>query len=119
MRLDPDATSESALSLLASHSCVHFACQTALGGTELPNEAIHLAGALLLGSFRHVVSTLWTVGDDTARQISDEVYGILADDDFGIDASRAAHALHEAVDHARRREPYRPIGWASYVHFGP
>ncbi|MCX5097326.1 CHAT domain-containing protein [Streptomyces sp. NBC_00365] len=161
VRLDVDATCETALSLLASHSCVHFAChagqdladpgagalylydhplrvsdlarldlpsaelavlsacQTALGGTELPNEAIHLAGALLLANFQHVVSTLWTVGDDTARQITDEVYEIVADPELGIDASRTAYALHEAVDRARRRQPYRPIGWASYVHFGP
>jgi tetratricopeptide (TPR) repeat protein len=161
VNLDEDATCEKTLSLLASHSCVHFAChagqdladpgagalylydrplrvsdlarldlpsaelavlsacQTALGGTELPNEAIHLAGALLLGNFRNVVSTLWTVGDDTAPQITDEVYEIVADPELGIDASRTAYALHEAVDRARRRQPYRPVGWASYVHFGP
>ncbi|MEU9118302.1 CHAT domain-containing protein [Streptomyces sp. NPDC048506] len=161
VNLDADATCEKALSLLASHSCVHFAChagqdladpgagalylhdrpltvsdlarldlpsaelavlsacQTALGGTELPNEAIHLAGALLLGNFRHVVSTLWTVGDNTAQQITDTVYGTVADPELGIDASRTAYALHEAVDRARRRQPYRPVGWASYVHFGP
>jgi tetratricopeptide (TPR) repeat protein len=161
VNLDADATCEKALSLLASHSCVHFAChagqdladpgagalylydrplrvsdlarldlpsaelavlsacQTALGGTELPNEAIHLAGALLLGNFRNVVSTLWTVGDDTARQITDEVYEIVADPELGIDVSRTAYALHEAVDRARRRQPYHPVGWASYVHFGP
>ncbi|MFE4256264.1 CHAT domain-containing protein [Streptomyces sp. NPDC056910] len=158
--LDSDATCQKVLSLLASHSCVHFAChagqdladpgtgalylydrplkvsdlarldlpsaelavlsacQTALGGTELPNEAIHLAGALLLGNFRQVVSTLWTVGDDTARQITDEVYEIVAHPELGIDPSRTAYALHEAVDRARRRQPYRPVGWASYVHFG-
>lgn len=39
------------------------ACQTAVGGTDLPNEAIHLSVALLLGNFRHVASTLWAVGD--------------------------------------------------------
>ncbi|MFF2996577.1 CHAT domain-containing protein [Streptomyces sp. NPDC057950] len=161
VNLDADATCEKALSLLASHSYVHFAChagqdladpgagalylydrplrvsdlarldlpsaelavlsacQTAVGGTELPNEAIHLAGALLLGTFRNVVSTLWTVGDDTAPRITEEVYEIVADPGLGIDASRTAYALHEAVDRARRRQPYRPVGWASYVHFGP
>ena len=41
------------------------------------------------------------------------------DPELGIDASRTAYALHNAVDRARRRQPYRPVGWASYVHFGP
>ncbi|MET8046593.1 CHAT domain-containing protein [Streptosporangium sp. NPDC005286] len=159
-RLNADATCERALDLLASHTCVHFAChagqnladpsqgalylydkplkvtdlarldletaelavlsacQTAVGGTELPNEAIHLSAALLLGNFRHVVSTLWTVGDDSARSIIDEVYQELGDRQGRIHTSRTARALHDAVNRARRREPYRPIAWVSHVHFG-
>nr|WP_255344953.1 CHAT domain-containing protein [Streptomyces avermitilis] len=95
------------------------ACQTAVGGTELPNEAIHLAAALLLGNFRHVVSTLWPVGDDSARRITDEVYRVLGDSKGCIHPNRTAQALHAAVDQARRRDPDRPLMWASHVHFGP
>jgi hypothetical protein len=95
------------------------ACQTAVGGTDLPNEAIHLAAALLLGNFRHVVSTLWPVGDDSAHRITDEVYRVLGDSKGCIHPNRTAQALHAAVDQARRRDPERPLMWASHVHFGP
>ncbi|WP_328619784.1 CHAT domain-containing protein [Streptomyces sp. NBC_00354] len=107
------------LDLESAELAVLSACQTAVGGTELPNEAIHLAGALLLGSFRQVVSTLWTVGDDTARRVTERLYGVLGDSAGALHPSRAAHALHEAVVHIRREDPYRPLAWASYVHFGP
>ncbi|MFF3335322.1 CHAT domain-containing protein [Streptomyces sp. NPDC002888] len=95
------------------------ACQTAVGGTDLPNEAIHLAGALLLCDFRHVVSTLWPVGDESTRRITDEMYAELADETGRIDASRAARALHTAAREARGRDPLKPLTWASHVHFGP
>ncbi|MEU6866187.1 CHAT domain-containing protein [Streptomyces sp. NPDC046876] len=107
------------LDLASAELAVLSACQTAVGGTDLPNEAIHLAGALLLGNFRQVVSTLWTVGDDTARRVADLLYGALADGAGSLDPSRAPYALHEAVARIRREDPYRPLAWASYVHFGP
>ncbi|MFF3863148.1 CHAT domain-containing protein [Streptomyces sp. NPDC002209] len=107
------------LDLESAELAVLSACQTAVGGTELPNEAIHLAGALLLGSFRQVVSTLWTVGDDTAQRVTEMLYGVLGDSAGTLHPSRAAHALHEAVVRIRREDPYRPLAWASYVHFGP
>lgn len=94
-------------------------CQTAVGGTDLPNEAIHLAAALLLGNFRHVVSTLWPIGDDSARALTDEVYALLGDPAGRIHPSRTPRALHRAVLEARRRAPDAPLGWASHVHFGP
>ncbi|MFD0718483.1 CHAT domain-containing protein [Streptomyces globosus] len=113
------------LDLPAAELAVLSACQTALGGVELPNEAIHLAGALLLGNFRQVVSTLWTVGDGTARRVADELYGSLAavgadgEPAASPDLSRTPYALHAAVARIRAEDPYRPLAWASYVHFGP
>ncbi|MEU4466287.1 CHAT domain-containing protein [Streptomyces sp. NPDC024017] len=94
-------------------------CQTAVGGTDLPDEAIHLAAALLLGNFRHVVSTLWPIGDDSARALTDEVYARLGDPGGRIHPSRTPQALHRAVLEARRRAPDAPLAWASHVHFGP
>ncbi|MFG3496743.1 CHAT domain-containing protein [Streptomyces sp. NPDC047886] len=107
------------LDLETPELAVLSACQTALGGRDLPNEAIHLAAALLLGGFRHVVSTLWTVGDDSARGITEEMYEVLGDAHGRLHPSRTARALHEAVDRARRRDPFRPLAWAAHVHFGP
>ncbi|MEU2792620.1 CHAT domain-containing protein [Streptomyces sp. NPDC007100] len=112
----PGALSDLArLDLPSADLAVLSACQTALGGKELPNEAIHLAGALLLSNVRHVVFTIWKVEDNNAHQITDEVYTNLADPDLGINA----YALHETDDRARRQYPYHPLYWAPYVHFGP
>ncbi len=113
------------LDLPAAELAVLSACQTAVGGAELPNEAIHLAGALLLGNFRQVVSTLWTVGDTTARRVADALYGSLAaagpdgEPAASPDLARTPYALHAAVARIRAEDPYRPLAWASYVHFGP
>lgn len=107
------------LDLASAELAVLSACQTALGGADLPDEAIHVAAALQLANIRHVVATLWTVGDETARHIMDDFYRALCGEDGRLDAASAAQALHEAVDRARRREPDRPVNWASYVHFGP
>ena len=35
------------------------ACQTAMGDENLPNEAFHLAAALLFAGFRGTVTTMW------------------------------------------------------------
>ncbi len=107
------------LDLATPELAVLSGCRTAVGGTELPDEAIHLAAALLLGSFRHVISTLWPIGDDSARALTDELYARLGDAGGRIHPARTPQALHHAVLAARRRAPDAPLAWASHVHFGP
>jgi CHAT domain-containing protein len=43
------------------NACLAFlsACQTAMGDGKLPDEAIHLAAAMLFAGFRGVVATMW------------------------------------------------------------
>lgn len=43
------------------------ACKTAVGGVQTPDEAITLAAALQYTGWRHVIGTLWTVWDQSAR----------------------------------------------------
>ena len=91
-------------------------CKTAVGGADLPDEAITLAAALQYTGFRHVIATLWTVGDAYAARVAADVYAELAVDGR-IDADRAAGALHRAV--RRLRERAMLSAWTPFVHLGP
>jgi CHAT domain-containing protein len=94
------------------------ACETAVGGAQLPDEAIHLAAAMHLIGYRHVVATMWNINDGSAPDVAAEVYaGLFAPD--GPDADLAARALHRAVGTLRDRFPTEPLRWAPYVHIGP
>ncbi len=50
------------------------ACETAQPGARLADEAIHLASAFSLAGYRHVIGTLWPVGDQHAVDIADDIY---------------------------------------------
>jgi CHAT domain-containing protein len=50
------------------------ACQTALGGVRLLDESVHLSAAFQLAGYRHVIGTLWTVGDRSSAEIVAEIY---------------------------------------------
>ncbi|MGW1779799.1 CHAT domain-containing protein [Streptomyces sp. NPDC002143] len=92
------------------------ACETAVGGTRLPDEALHLAGSLQLAGFSQVIGTLWRVDDESSAEIAQAVYETLKDADPG--APPAARALHHAVGRLRARHPDRPLSWAAHVHSG-
>ena len=94
------------------------ACDTAAGSVTLPDEAIHLAAAVQAAGYRHVVATLWQIGDDVAPSLTETVYSRLAPAGR-LDGGQAASALHAAVGELRARFPDRPSRWACYAHFGP
>ena len=94
------------------------ACQTAVGGVRLPDETIHLAAAVQFAGYRHVIATAWSISDDHAPEVAKDTYTELAATG-GLDASRAAIAIHRAVEALRAREPSRPDLWAPYLHIGP
>ncbi|WP_405643098.1 CHAT domain-containing protein [Streptomyces sp. NBC_00019] len=104
------------LRLPAAEFAYLSACETALGGTRLPDEALHLAGSLQLAGFSQVIGTLWRADDDTSAEIAEGVYGELAA--AGPGAPPAALALHHAVRRLRVRCPERPLTWAAHVHSG-
>ncbi|MFD7496581.1 CHAT domain-containing protein [Streptomyces sp. NPDC059832] len=91
------------------------ACQTATGVPDLADEAIHLAAAVQLTGFRHIVATSWPVGDSSAAGVSDHFYRELTSSDSGAEP---AIALHRAVRALRDSDPTEPMKWASYAHFG-
>jgi tetratricopeptide (TPR) repeat protein len=94
------------------------ACQTAVGGVRLPDETIHLAAAVQFAGYRHVIATAWFISDDHAPEVARDTYTELAATGR-LDASRAAAAIHRAVEALRERQPSRPDLWAPYLHIGP
>jgi hypothetical protein len=94
------------------------ACETVQTSPDLADEAIHLATAFQLAGYRHVIGTLWTVQDDAAYAIAENVYNHLGHGDAG-DRARFATALHHALRDLRRRFPRAPSLWAAHVHIGP
>jgi tetratricopeptide (TPR) repeat protein len=94
------------------------ACQTAAGDTRLLDEAIHLAAAVQLLGYRHVIASLWHIRDAPAPAVADAVYSRLTSSG-SPDATFAARALHDAVTKLRDDHPDQPLLWAPYSHFGP
>ena len=102
------------------------ACQTATGDIRLLDEALHLAGALQLVGYRHVLATLWSISDAAAPAMADITYAHLLDPDPDHTnladqpkAARAPYALHLAVTRLRQSYPGEPLLWAPYIHLGP
>jgi CHAT domain-containing protein len=94
------------------------ACDTSSGSTTLPDEALHLAGAMQFVGYRHVLATLWSIDDADGARVADAVYAALTHG--GLPRSQnAARALHQAIDLLRKDNPADPLRWAAYVHFGP
>ncbi|HEU5472710.1 MAG TPA: CHAT domain-containing protein [Actinophytocola sp.] len=94
------------------------ACETARGVISVPDEAVHLAGALRLAGFPHVVATQWMISDKHAADIAEHFYTGLTGESGRLVSSRAAAALHAAVRRLRDQHAY-PLLWASYIHTGP
>lgn len=99
------------------------ACQTAAGSPSHPDEALHIAAAFHYLGYRHVLATMWHIGDAAASRVADRVYASLAEaaetNSGEPDARLAAEALHQAVGSLRRAAPAYPLHWAPYIHIGP
>jgi hypothetical protein len=101
------------------------ACQTATGDIQLLDEALHLAAALQLVGYRHVLATLWNISDSAAppwQKRSTPPDPPSPDHPHPgdrPDSTRAPHALHHAVTRLRQTCPDEPLLWAPYIHLGP
>jgi CHAT domain-containing protein len=94
------------------------ACDTTVGLPDAADEGLHIAGAIQLAGFRHVISTLWTIRDSTAAELAEEAYRGMTGQDRVLQPSRAPEALHQAVRDLRRRSPHTPELWAPFLHLG-
>ena len=88
------------------------ACSTARPGDRLADEAIHLASAFQLAGYRHVIATLWPVGDQHAVDVAADIYTTLTSE------GDVAGTVHTAVRRMRHRWAHLPSVWASHIHVG-
>jgi tetratricopeptide (TPR) repeat protein len=102
------------------------ACQTATGDLQLLDESLHLAAALQMVGYRHILATLWSISDAAAPAMANTTYAHLAHPEPDhpnpfdrAEATRAAHALHHAVTQLRQLCPSQPLLWGPYIHLGP
>ncbi|MGA2929797.1 MAG: CHAT domain-containing protein [Solirubrobacteraceae bacterium] len=79
------------------------ACATARTGARLPDEAIQLAAGFQLAGYRHVVATLWPIGDRLAVKVAKDIYTTIATG--GVD--KAAGAVHKTLRRRRNLDADR------------
>ncbi|KAF8547598.1 hypothetical protein OG21DRAFT_1376151, partial [Imleria badia] len=53
------------------------ACQTAMGGKGLSEEAIHIAAGMLFAGYGGVVGSMWSISDKIAPDVARDVYAQL------------------------------------------
>jgi tetratricopeptide (TPR) repeat protein len=99
-------------------------CEGATGGARTTDDPLHPALACLVAGFRHVIGTLWSVGDSAAADVAEQFYRRLtvpgaesgAEPGAESGAGEFAHLLHAAVRAMRMTHP--PEVWAAYIHVG-
>ncbi|CAG8722960.1 15243_t:CDS:1, partial [Acaulospora colombiana] len=92
------------------------ACQTTAGDEKLSEEAVHIAGGMLLAGYRGVVATMWSIQDDLAPDVTDEFYSHIIQDGERPDSRKAAEALHFSVQKLRKKPGVSLIDWIPFVH---
>jgi CHAT domain-containing protein len=94
------------------------ACQTTTGDEKLSEEAVHIAGGMLLAGYRGVVATMWSIQDDLAPEVADQFYAHMMKDGQEPDARKAAEALHYSIEKLRRNKSIPLTVWIPFVHLG-
>jgi CHAT domain-containing protein len=92
------------------------ACQTATGDESRPEEAIHLAAGMLLAGYRGVIGTMWSIQDNVAPLVVDEVYAQILGEGK-LNSTKAAQALQTAV-RGLREHGHSFAFWVPFVHMG-
>jgi CHAT domain-containing protein len=123
------------MELKLDHAFLTFlsACETAKGDKEQPDQAMHLAAAMIFSGFKSVIATMWYAGGEfriceclltLVRAISDldgpkvakRFYEELLSKDT-IDSDTVAYALDSAVRELRDSN-VSPERWAPFIHMG-
>jgi CHAT domain-containing protein len=93
------------------------ACQTTTGEERLSDEAVHIAGGMMLAGYRGVVATMWSIEDELAPEVADEFYRRIMSDKGRPDGKNAAQALHYSIQ-KQRKKGVPLISWIPFVHLG-
>jgi CHAT domain-containing protein len=114
-------TLERIIQLNLPHADLAFlsACQTATGDKKLQEESVHLAAGMLLAGYRGVIATMWSIMDNDAPQVAEDVYKHLLKTS-PPDPTRAAEALHLAVRNLREGSEGKKsfFHWVPFIHVG-
>jgi CHAT domain-containing protein len=94
------------------------ACQTITGEETLSDEAVHIAGGMLLAGYRGVVATMWSIEDDLAPEVADEFYRHIMEGEGRPDNRKAAEALHYSIHKLRKKREMPLTSWIPFVHMG-
>jgi CHAT domain-containing protein len=94
------------------------ACQTTTGDESLSEEAVHIAGGMLLAGYRGVVATMWSIQDELAPEVTNEFYGHIVRKGERPDCRNAAEALHMSVQKLRKKPGVQLTDWVPFVHIG-
>ncbi|CAG8603164.1 10456_t:CDS:2 [Acaulospora colombiana] len=94
------------------------ACQTTTGEEKLSDEAVHIAGGMLLAGYKGLVATMWSIQDDLAPEIADEFYRHIMADKGRPDSRKAAEALHYSIQRLRKKRKVPLTSWIPFVHLG-
>ncbi|PVF91494.1 hypothetical protein CPB86DRAFT_878492 [Serendipita vermifera] len=117
---DGHLTLEEIIRLELPHAELAFlsACQTTTGDENLSEEAVHIAGGMLLAGYRSVVATMWSIQDELAPIVTDEFYRHIMKDGERPDPRKAAEALHMSVQKLRKQPDVQLTDWIPFVHLG-
>ena len=126
------------LSLNSPYLCYLSGCETGLTQVDkLLDEGIHLMSACQLAGFRHVIGSLWGIGDAASVDIAEGVYQTMISSG-GMSNEAISQGLHKATRSLRdsfsriggvRRAMFEesemeetgigdPMIWAPYIHVG-
>jgi CHAT domain-containing protein len=92
------------------------ACQTAMGDEKVAEESVHLAAGMFLSGCRGVIATTWSIRDNDAPRIAEDVYSRIFEDGKP-NRKEAAYALHEAVQRLRESGA-QCRAWVPFIHIG-
>jgi CHAT domain-containing protein/tetratricopeptide (TPR) repeat protein len=97
---------------LSARLCVLSACESAIPGGSVPNQAISLPGGLLQAGAAGVVGSLWPVADIYARVLLTRFYQL-----WKGDGLEPAEALRQA-QLWMRDQAVHAAHWAAFVYVG-
>ena len=92
------------------------ACQTAVGDERIADESVHLAAGMFMAGYRGVIATAWSIKDEYAPQVAEDVYKRILKDGKP-NRKEAAHALHDAVRRLRE-SGVGFMAWVPFIHLG-
>jgi CHAT domain-containing protein len=94
------------------------ACQTITGDESLSEEAVHIAGGMILAGYRSVIATMWSIRDDLAPKLTNEFYAHIMQGNGRPDSRKAAEALHHSIQKLRQDGTWAFTSWVPFVHVG-